>query len=113
MRRVTSIEYKIEITKDSVEKGEKKRKGEKTNMEKIKIKTCLFLCKGSKIKNVYLSDMPMISLVYKEIYFNTMTLIIIFLMFVFFYYRILKTSFLMRFFVGCHLLRELSTKLVL
>jgi hypothetical protein len=45
MRRVTSIEYKIEISKDSVEKGEKKRKGEKTNMEKIKIKTCLFLCK--------------------------------------------------------------------
>jgi hypothetical protein len=40
------------------------------------------------------------------------TLIIIFLVFVLFYYRILRTSFLMRFLVGCHLLQKLSTELI-
>jgi len=67
---------KIEINKDSTKREEKKReekKGrvrKKKSVEKIK-KHVDFYAKMSEIKNAYFSDMPMIILLYKDVYFNT------------------------------------------
>jgi uncharacterized membrane protein len=81
------------------------------SVEKIK-KHVNFYAKKSEIKNAYFSNMHMILHVYLEAYFNTNDLdhclfnVYVFLL------QDFRTSFLMRFLVGC-LLRELSIKLIL
>jgi len=57
----------------------------------------IFYVKRSEIKNVYFSDMPMILLVYKEIYVNTNDLNHSNTIVCVSYYKILKISFLVRF----------------
>ena len=74
-------------------KGKKRRECRK--------KYIIFYVKRSEIKNVYFSDMPMILLVYKEIYVNTNDLNHCNTSVCVFYYKILKISFLIRFLVSC------------
>ena len=92
---------------------EERRGEKKESVEKLK-KHVIFYAKQSEIKNVYFSDMPMILFIWNKSYFNSDNFShCIPSICVFFYYRILRTSFLMRFLVGCHLLWEVSTKLIL
>ena len=50
--------------------GEKKEKVTKKSVEKMG-KNLNFFAKSSDLKHAYLSELPMILLVYKEVYFNS------------------------------------------
>jgi len=50
MRRVTSIEYKIEISKDSVEKGEKKGRVRKKYGKNKNKNMFIFMPKGIRLR---------------------------------------------------------------
>ena len=50
--------------------GEKKEKVTKKSVEKMG-KNLNFFAKSSALKHAYLSELPMILLVYKEVYFNS------------------------------------------
>jgi hypothetical protein len=73
----------------------------------------IIFAKRSKIKNgCFFTGLKFY--LYIRIHILTlMTFINVFIMFVFLYYKIVKTYFLIRFLIGCHILRELSVKLLL
>jgi hypothetical protein len=60
-----------------------------------------FFAKSSDLKNAYLSELPMILLVYKEAYLTMIIWIHVFLMLLRFFYKNLKMSFQKRFLVAC------------
>jgi len=94
----------------SGEKKERVRKEE--SVEKVG-KHLNFFAKSNDLKHAYLSNLPMILLVYKEAFFNSIIWILMFLVLLKFFYMNLKMSFQERFLVACHQLGELNIKLTL
>jgi hypothetical protein len=66
--------------------------------------------KSSDLKHAYLSELPMILLMYKEAYLTLIIWIPVFLMLLEFFYKNLKMSFHKRFLVACRQLKELNIR---
>jgi len=84
------------------ERREENRKEERKlrKEEYVDKKKHSFYAKGSNIKIVYFSDMPIILLVFKEVYFNTNKLNHCIVSVCVLYCRIMRIFFLMRYLVG-------------